>query len=236
LPEALELVVQRAMAKDPRERYQSMAELDLALAPFDTGTDTLGPLPVVARSTVITEGNKKRGRDAVANTVMAETTGSTSTAELARVRYARPTIVALSIGLGIWLVGGFVGAVAGLVRYFRNGELTDAETALVLAGSVLAAATPGFLFVNHLRKVVWKNSVRAVDLAADVRRTAAAAFMTYGFGAIATRTAVTVFLHASPLISNGLWDVSLFGFSLLAGTVACGWGIAARAARKRANA
>jgi serine/threonine protein kinase len=235
LPEGLELVIQRAMAKDPRERYQSMAELDLALAPFDTGTETLGPLPVVAGHTIVTEGNKKRGRDATANTVMADTTGSTSLADVNRVKYARPVIVALSIGLGIWLVGGFVGAVAGLVRYFRNGELTDAETALVLAGSILAAATPGFLFVNHVRKVVWKNSVRAVELAADIRRTAGAAFMTYGFGAIATRIAVTVFLHTSPLVSSGLWDVTLFGFSLLAGLVAGGWGIAARAAKKRAN-
>ena len=35
LPDALELVIQRAMAKDPDKRFASMAELDAALAPFD---------------------------------------------------------------------------------------------------------------------------------------------------------------------------------------------------------
>ena len=35
LPDALELVIQRAMAKDPDARFASMAELDAALAPFD---------------------------------------------------------------------------------------------------------------------------------------------------------------------------------------------------------
>jgi len=35
VPLSLELVIQKAMAKNPAERFQTMAELDAALAPFD---------------------------------------------------------------------------------------------------------------------------------------------------------------------------------------------------------
>jgi serine/threonine-protein kinase len=41
IPLALELVVQHAMAKKPSERFQSIAELDEALAPFDPSGGTL---------------------------------------------------------------------------------------------------------------------------------------------------------------------------------------------------
>ena len=41
LPDALELIIQRAMAKDPDKRFSSMAELDAALAPL--GVKNLGP-------------------------------------------------------------------------------------------------------------------------------------------------------------------------------------------------
>jgi tRNA A-37 threonylcarbamoyl transferase component Bud32 len=42
IPEALELVVQRAMAKRPEHRYPSALELERALAPFDPSTVTTG--------------------------------------------------------------------------------------------------------------------------------------------------------------------------------------------------
>ncbi|HEX4458143.1 MAG TPA: serine/threonine-protein kinase [Polyangia bacterium] len=43
LPDGLELVIQRAMAKDPAARFQSMAELDAALAPYDGDTQANRP-------------------------------------------------------------------------------------------------------------------------------------------------------------------------------------------------
>ena len=36
IPETMEVIIQRAMAKDVRDRYQSMTELDADLASFDT--------------------------------------------------------------------------------------------------------------------------------------------------------------------------------------------------------
>ncbi len=37
IPDSLEMVIQRAMAKRPQDRYASMAELEAELAPWDAG-------------------------------------------------------------------------------------------------------------------------------------------------------------------------------------------------------
>jgi serine/threonine-protein kinase len=37
IPEPVEAIILRAMAKNPDDRYQDMADLDAALAPYDTG-------------------------------------------------------------------------------------------------------------------------------------------------------------------------------------------------------
>ena len=41
IPESLELVIQKAMAKDASDRYQTMEELDQALQPFDVDSIAL---------------------------------------------------------------------------------------------------------------------------------------------------------------------------------------------------
>src|SRR6185312_2027597 len=103
-------------------------------------------------------------------------------------------------GLALWLLVGFVDALAGVVRFFRDGELTLTESILLTVGSAFAAITPTVLFVLHVRKTVWPNSVKALELATDLKRTAAAAFVTYGAAAVVVRVAYTVILrHAAEL-------------------------------------
>jgi serine/threonine protein kinase len=230
LPEGLELVIQRAMAKDPRDRYQTMAELDQALSPFDV---VLGMARVLvdappSSSAVI-------GLDATARTMFAGLAHTPSSAAPGAAKMARPTIVLLGGVVGLWLTLGFVDALAGVVRYFHAGELTITESVLLMLGSVLAAATPTVLFGLHVHKAVWPNSMRALQLAADLRRTATAALVTYGGAAFVMRVAFTVLLRDSHAVAGGLYDAGLFVLSLLGAAIGGGVGPLARRARRERN-
>jgi serine/threonine-protein kinase len=249
IPEGLELVIQHAMSKDPRERYQTTAELDFALAPFDRGeipaeSRMLSP-PQPDGSSGATSASRPAAAhpqatsslEATARTMMAGIGGAPPSAELAetRVRRARPTIVLVGSGLGLWLVGGSVDALGGVVRYLHAMELTATEAMLLFFGILFIVATPAVMFVMRVRKSVWPNSVRAVELASDLRRTAAAAFVTYGTLALLMRAVLTVLLRDSISLTEGLLDAGLFAASALGAIIAGGLGPLARALRRKAN-
>ena len=155
------------------------------------------------------------------------------TAKLARA--ARPTIVVASVTVGAWLVGATVAALAGLVRVLHDGEITLTEALLLIVGCLFAAATPAALYVMHLRKVIWPNSVKALQLAGDLKRVAIAALAAYGSLAIIARVLHTVFLRSSRGVASGVWDMLLFVFSVaVAGSIG-GFAPFLRSRRKRRN-
>jgi hypothetical protein len=225
------------MAKDPRERYQSMAELDQALAPFDTvGEGEIVAPPVSVKKlgdgTVIKTKDAGGGLDATARTMIAQMAKPEPAGDA---KLARPLIVGLSAGIAVWLLGGFTDAIAGVVRFFHEGELTFTESLLLILGCGFAAATPAILYVLHVRKIVWPNSVKALELAADLRRTALAAFATYGALAIVSRIVFTLLVRSSASLASGLWDAALFLLSVVGAGIAGGLGPLARAFRRKAN-
>jgi serine/threonine-protein kinase len=248
VPEALELVVQRAMAKDARERYQTTAELDQALLPFDSGVGQSvsmvlsAPAPGKAQGTLVRPPSTgavvaPNGIEATALTMMAGIGTAPANTELAtaQARSARPTIVVVGSGLGLWFVGGSVDALGGLVRYLHAVELTFTEAMLLFFGILFITATPAVMFVLRVRKVVWPNTFKSVELAADLRRTAAAALVTYGTLALLLRAVFTVFLRDSGSVSGGLLDTGLFAASAAGAVIAGGLGPLARALRRKAN-
>src|SRR6185437_1309208 len=99
--------------------------------------------------------------DPTARTMMAQATVVSGDAKL-----SRPTIILSGIGLVLWLVGGVIDAASGVLRQLRHdGDLTSTEGTLLIIGSTLIALTPVVYFVVSIRKNVWKNSVRALELA-----------------------------------------------------------------------
>ena len=232
VPEGLEIVIQRAMAKDPRERYQTMADLDRALAQFDPDAASLSKVRVAQPQA---PASGPIPLDATARTMFAGLAHTPGAAAPGAAKMARPAIVALGGVVGLWLTGGFVDALAGVVRYFHSGELTITESVLLILGSVLAAATPAVLFTLHVQKVVWPNSVRAMELASDLRRTATAALLSYGAAAFVMRVVFTVALRDSHQLAGGLYDASLFVVSLLGAGIGGGMGPLARRARRKQN-
>jgi serine/threonine-protein kinase len=237
IPEGLELVVQRAMAKNPADRYQTMIELDSALGNFDIAA------PMLSTPTLETHGDVAvishhgvTGAESKGKTMVARASGAFSQdfqREARDAKVARPTIVTLSVVIASWFLIGFVDALGGCVRMFRTGDITLTEAILLGLGSGFLAVTPAVLFILHLRKVVWPNSVKAVELADDLRRIAGAAFIGYGAAAILSRAFDTIVLRESGALASGAWDATFFAVSFVAALVAGGVGPLARFSRRK---
>ncbi|HEY1958659.1 MAG TPA: serine/threonine-protein kinase [Polyangiaceae bacterium] len=228
MPEALELVVQRAMAKEASDRFSSMEELEAALAPFDAGSVAIAPAPSrpgnPSRPTIVSRA------DPTARTMMAQAATSGDA------KLSRPTIILTGAGLVLWLVAGVIDAASGVLRQLRHdGDLTSTEGILLMIGSSLIALTPVIYFVLSVRKKVWKNSVRALELAGDLRRTFFAAAVSYGLVALALRMTMNVVTRQSATISSGAWDVLAFVVSFAVAAITWSSASFARSLRKKRN-
>ena len=201
IPEALEQVIQRAMAKSATERFATMTALHAALAPWDPGEVDIRPA-TAARTT----------EPDVQASPRAATVMSTARQGLA-VRWARPLLV-LFTGMGVvWIVLGAAAAIGGAIRVSRGPRypLTTAEGALLFIGLVAVLATPVLLFARHVRKSKWADSYKVLELVPAVRDPVLFGLGTYGLASLLLRTAVGGRDLASPE-----WDLTLAAIGLVA--------------------
>jgi serine/threonine-protein kinase len=227
IPESLEIIVQKAMAKEPRDRFQTMAELEKALGAFEDGGRPRKASGDAPRDLV----SAGRAFDIARRMFVMNTPPGQQTATTALV--ARPTITIASAVLGLWLVGGTTGSLAGLVRVLHDGEITLTESVLLVVGCLFAAATPLGLYALHVKRSIWPNSVRALQLATDLKRTTAAALVAYGGLSIVARIGHTVFWRSSLGLASGWWDITLFALSILAAVTVGGFAPLVRNMRRR---
>jgi serine/threonine protein kinase len=225
IPEGLELVVQRAMAKEPSDRYQTMEDLDDALAQFDGGpVAPMTPQPVRSGQPSL----PMIKADPNARTMMA------SNASVSEARLSRPTIVLTSLALVVWIVAGVIDAAGGLLRYLRHdSDVTSVEGVLLGVCTGLVVLTPSIYFFLHVRKTKWNNSVRALELAGDLRRTFFASAASYAFLMLGVRMTMNVILRQSATLSSGSWDVLAFAASLVIGAVTWTSASFARSVRRK---
>lgn len=186
IPEALELIIQRAMAKDPEDRFASMHELDERLSPFDaeaSASVSLMPPPMGSSA---------------ARTTLKSNTGirMSSTSEVDRAtrnaKLARPTLFGLTIAAYLWLVGCAIDAGTTALSWVRGNQASTPTEQLVVTITVVAISLTPLVF--WIRKVasMWQNSVRSVELAAAMRRVVLAAALPYAFLSLGLRAASTV--------------------------------------------
>ncbi|HKQ67945.1 MAG TPA: serine/threonine-protein kinase, partial [Polyangiaceae bacterium] len=144
IPQALELVVQRAMAKNAEDRHGSMAELEADLLAFDPEPQAISfqtPGP-----TMMSLGTSHEHVEAGAQTVLVGSTPHhhASTTNVFRAtrdaRMARPMIVFLTVVAYLWVLAGMVDALSGIVRLVRgsSGNVTKPEAVLITVGSLAA--------------------------------------------------------------------------------------------------
>jgi len=232
IPESVELIVQRAMSKEPADRYPTMAELERALAVLDDPSRGGAGLVVPTATPFELPSSAALRALTVAKGVLAGPTPPPAQAA-ALARLARPTVVVASSALGLWLVGSATAALGGLVRVLHEGEITLTESVLLVVGCLFAAATPTALYVMHVKKVIWPNSVRALQLATDLRRTCGAALLTYGAFSVLARVGHTVLFRQSTGLASGVWDILLFLVSVLSAATIGGLGPLLRNLRRR---
>jgi serine/threonine-protein kinase len=209
VPPELEVIVQRAMARDPRDRYGSALELEAALAAFDASTAAAGK--ALERAATVAHTN-------------------TSLASVDAPRGARTAVLFYALVLGVFWIAGAATAAATIVRHARHASsVTSTEGFLVLASVGLATFVLSASVLGRTREA-WPNSVRVLELLADRRRALFFALLVYALGALGLRFAAA-FILPVPTVpsatagseqSPGLdlvLDVGVFATSILLAVV-----------------
>ncbi|HET8933773.1 MAG TPA: serine/threonine-protein kinase [Polyangiales bacterium] len=169
IPQGLELVIQKAMAKAPRDRYSTMRELDDALAEFDSG-----PNVVVATAHTVSEPSPSpaaakpptRAGAPRFETQFFRMWGGVYNA----LEQARTNLVAYSIFSALYVFAGSLEVGLGLVRVSRgSAPLTSAEIAFAALASLGLLMAPCILWTWFLAKHVWPSTPRVMDVLDRIR-------------------------------------------------------------------
>ncbi len=196
IPPALELVVQRAMAKDPADRQASMAELEADLLPFE-GEFAAVPLEAAppepgapsVNVTAATLLSPSPARATQANRTVPKLTNSLVERATREARWARPKIGLLTLALAAFSALLLADAVLSLVLAAKAADAAISPTEGLLAIIVVAALVLGplVLWVRTLARTVWGNSVRSVAVATTLGWTTTMALVAYAVGGLALR-------------------------------------------------
>jgi serine/threonine protein kinase len=205
IPETLELVLQRAMAKSPDDRYPSMSELRRALEPFaGSGSAPESADPQQRGATT------QDSRDVLAS-------------EARTLSRARPKLLFYTGATLFLLVAGLASSLPTLELVTGKLEFTDTELVLVLLAVAGTLLTPGLVLVAHLRVSVWRNHARVLELLDTVRSGLLLAVVIYGAGGLLVRVLddVVARFHVWPLFGQppgaawAGWNALLFLMALL---------------------
>jgi serine/threonine-protein kinase len=160
--EGLELVIQRAMSREPAQRYSSMREMHQALAALERN---FAPSLLPPKQPSEPANAEEEGRGA-------------------RLRLAFWTLSGFAL-----LVLSLIGAIAGLLSL--HGTTVDPTTTeLILLGALGAMSMfPAAIALRRVRHHVWVNSAKVVYWVHRLRGPVVAALCAYGVAAFLTRFA-----------------------------------------------
>jgi serine/threonine-protein kinase len=197
------MIIQKAMAKRPQDRYESMEELDAELSAYEPGGDTtLLSIPA---------GDSQAWMKAT-NTEM-QRSGSLHK-QVRTVALARPMILLFGV-LGVFLgAGNLIMAITAIFRIVKGGgaraNLEVGEAVLLVLLVVFTLLTPLIFLVRWLAKSVWGNSVMSVQLADRLRGPVLVGLSAYGFATLLVRLVESVLLRRAVGVAWPWWDVLLF--------------------------
>jgi serine/threonine protein kinase len=214
LSAAFELVIQRAMARDPADRYDSMRELEAELAEFDeggkqpeaslTGSTSKAAPPVVLAGAEMTSGVHRASRSLVARASRQSKT-------------ARPWIVASLMLIVLWSYGVLTRSILQVAELTTREVASRSTLLVVLVGVGVAMLPPLVMWIRTIARTVWRNSVQSITLARRLRAFAVGALATLGMGVLALGM-VTRFISVDHL--HTMIELSIAGGSLLVGLLA----------------
>ncbi len=179
IPAGLEVVVQRAMAKEPRERYQTMLEFEQDLAAFDDGS-------LEHKGAALAQGGLG---DAERVSWIAGVVRLAQSAGVAQgAKFSRPMIVTMSVAATLWVFAGLCDMAQATILLLGDGQtLTKVETWAILIGVAGVLITPLVLWYRHVALKVWASTPRSMDLAERLWGAVTSSAAVYGVGTIAVR-------------------------------------------------
>jgi len=206
IPANLELVIQRAMARNPDERYQSMAELGLALEAFAEPDPSNEESPAMA----IRPGSRLMLED-----------------EARAVNTARPRLIVFGILALLLLIVGLSSTVPSIELVTGKLRFTRIEIALILLGILGTLLTPTLLFFRRIKKTVWGNHARVLDHLRTIQLSLLWSLTAYGTVAIAVRFLDDIFgrfgasfvFGSQPGASFRGWNLIFVAIALAAATL-----------------
>ncbi|WP_437728735.1 serine/threonine-protein kinase [Sorangium sp. So ce861] len=208
IPPDLELIVQRAMAKEREGRYASMGELTSALAPFEEA-----PLPAQPPSarTTLARPSVTLGRPYALSHAFGLPKSAASEAYLTR----QMVFLSASLGLG-WLGAGLVSCLAGLARAARSDSaaLSGQGATLLTLGVLCALFGVGLLGGFYVFRHVWRDDTKLSALAPRLTTPVVLALVAYGVASLLVRLLEAVFLQRAIGIAWPVWDALLFLISV----------------------
>jgi tRNA A-37 threonylcarbamoyl transferase component Bud32 len=180
IPEGVEAVIERAMARDPADRFATIDALEEAISVFDSG----------GSSTVILDPGRP-GTEAAAR----------ARAMTRRAQWIRPVAIAAaalgSIGAGL----GVGVCLALLVDGLRAGSrIHEAELVLVLLGALVATAASLVASVRALR-ATWRSAPAIEQVAAKIGTALGSGLLAFGTIEIGARVWAVIALQ-----HPGAWD------------------------------
>ncbi len=140
IPESLEMIIQKAMAREPERRYQTLLELEQALGDFEAAQGQspararLGPAPTESE-----------------------------------ISSARPQLFLQILTAVLVAFIGLLGLLDGIVRQARGVGLSKLELALGLVALLGLFGTPLGLLIRHIKKSIWPDANRVIEISSRVR-------------------------------------------------------------------
>ncbi|AUX43005.1 uncharacterized protein SOCE26_044450 [Sorangium cellulosum] len=216
IPAGLELVLQRAMAKDPSGRQTSMGELARDLAPYE---EAAVPTPPSTR-TSLGRSSVVLGRPFALSHALGLPASAASEAYLTR----QMVFLSASLGLG-WLGAGLVSSLAGLARAARSdaAALSGQGAALLTFGILCALFGIGLLGGFYIFRHIWRDDARMSALAPRLSTPVVLALVAYGAASLLVRLIEAVVLQRAIGIAWPVWDALLFLISVGAAIAAAAY-------------
>ncbi len=170
IPPHLELVIERAMAKNPDDRYPDMLAFEQALDALPAAKALTQSLNANALAAISPEPPAVQRSSAASD---------------ADIHAARPRLLLSLASAVLLLIAAASVAISG-VELAIGYTFGKVELRLLLLGIIGTALTPVVLWFLHIRRKVWDSSSRVLQLLVQVRAAVLAGIVCYGLLALSS--------------------------------------------------
>lgn len=206
IPENLEFIVQRAMARTKQDRYQSMAELRAALENFYERSMTESRGAISQPRAISSSGVQEPGAENLAT--------------------ARPRLLAYGAALMLLAAFGLSSSLSSIELWTGPVRLSKLEALLLVFGVFGTLLTPASLLLRRLRKTIWNNHGKVLAELQRVRYALFVAILSYGIATLSLHFLNDVVSRFAPSRLLGqLSGAGFRGFNLVLFLIGASWSI-----------